>query len=71
MRIARLFLRMDDKIERTEVHFFGILDLFSQIGGLISFLLKLGMTITTYIAYDYLIANFVQELFMIRNRVGH
>ena len=67
MRVARLFLRMDDKKEHTEVHFFGILDLFSQIGGLISFLVKLGMVLTTYLAYDFLIANFIRDLFMIRN----
>jgi hypothetical protein len=71
MRIARLFLRLDDKIEHTEVHFFGILDLFSQIGGLISFLVKLGMVLTTYLAYDFLIANFVRDMFMIRTHCDH
>lgn len=69
MRVARIYLRLDDKIEHTEVHFFGILDLFSQIGGLASFLVKLGMVLTNYLAYDFLIANFVRELFMIRNNV--
>ena len=58
-RIARIYFRLDDKDEQMEVTLYGILDLCSEVGGIMSFLFSTFRLIAAMLAYDFFIANIV------------
>lgn len=66
-RIARVYFRLDDKDEHMEVTLYGILDLFSEVGGIMSFLVSTFQLIAGMLAYDFFIANIVQRLYSVRS----
>jgi len=51
-RIARMFLRLDDTMQFTDVVYYNILDLLSETGGLFDALMTLGFWLTAYFAGD-------------------
>ena len=65
-RVARLFLRLDDRKEFTEITLYGILQLFSELGGIWAGMMSVGTMLAFYVAYDFFIANLMSSLFEVR-----
>ena len=62
-------MRLDDKMDITNIRLFGLLDFFSLFGGLASFMFKLGREIVRFLFYDYFIAQILGMLFTIKTLI--
>lgn len=65
LRLNRVFVRLDDKIDYIEVRLYGLLDFISNLGGLSSFLYEAGLVLAKFLAYDLFIASLMKLLFTI------
>ncbi len=61
-----MFVRLDDKIEFIEVRLYGLLDFFTQLGGIGSFLYTSGIVIARVLVYDLFVAYLMKNLFTVK-----
>ena len=66
MRLARVFFRLDDKVHFMGIKLTGILDLFSEVGGIGSFIFATFHLFAYYFTYDFFIARLIMLLFNVK-----
>ena len=66
VRVARMFVRLDNVVSETHVSVYTLLDFFSSLGGLMALLYEVGVILVELIVYDLFIANFMKLFIMVK-----
>lgn len=66
LELHKVFVRLDDKIDYIEVRLYGLLNFFTQLGGIGSFLYTTGDLIARVLVYDLFVAYLMRNLFTVK-----